>query len=64
VIWTTGEVRLLMWTHGASRPDLRLPGLLVLLALGWAIEAMDDRYGSVLMSLPVCPAMPVVSEFS
>jgi hypothetical protein len=45
-----GEVRLFMWTHGVSRRDLRLPGLLVLLTLGWSIEAVDDRYGSVLMS--------------
>lgn len=43
------EVRLFMWTHGTSRPDLGLPSLLVLLALGWVIEAIDDRYGSFLV---------------
>ena len=44
------DTRLLLWTHGSPRPDLRLPGLLVLLALGWAIEAIDHRYCSLLLA--------------
>jgi hypothetical protein len=44
------DVRLLMWTHGSARPDLGVPGLLVLLALGWGIEAIDHRYCSFLVS--------------
>ncbi len=43
------DVRLFLWTHGTARPDLGLPGLLVLLALGWSIDFVDDRYGSLLM---------------
>jgi hypothetical protein len=31
------------------------PGRLVLLALGWTIEAVDDRYWSVLMSRDESP---------
>jgi hypothetical protein len=48
------EVLLLMWTHGSPRPDLGLPGLLVLLALGWSIEAVDERYGSFLVRRMEC----------
>lgn len=43
------DIRLFLWTHGSARPDLGLPGLLVLLALGWAIEAIDHRYYSLLL---------------
>lgn len=48
--WNLGEVRLFLWNHGATSPELCVPGLLVLLALGWVIEAVDDRYGSFLMT--------------
>ena len=44
-MWPIGETRVYRWAWGAARP-----GLVVLLALGWTIEAVDDRYGSVLMS--------------
>lgn len=45
--WAVGEARLFRWAHGRSLPGS--PGWLVLLALGWTVEAVDDRYGSVLM---------------
>jgi hypothetical protein len=43
--WKVGDVRLFRWASSLSRS----PGLLVLLALGWTIEAVDDRYWSVLL---------------
>lgn len=46
---TTDEVSLLMWTNGASRPDLGLPGLLVLQTLAWTIGAINDRFGNSLI---------------
>ena len=44
--WKVGDTRLFRWSSSLSRA----PGLLVLLALGWTIEAIDERYYSVLMS--------------
>jgi len=44
--WNVGDVRLFRWASLLSRS----PGLLVLLALGWTIEAVDERYHSVLLS--------------
>ena len=46
--WKVGDVRLFRWASALSRS----PGLLVLLALGWTIEWIDERYWSVLMSRP------------
>jgi hypothetical protein len=46
VNWRIGDVRVFRRASDLSRP----PGWLVLLALGWTIEAVDDRYWSVLMS--------------
>ncbi|KAA0250326.1 hypothetical protein FBQ97_19085 [Acidobacteria bacterium ACD] len=43
--WPVGESRLFRWDHATSRPRL-----LVLLLLGWTVEAFDERYGSVLLS--------------
>jgi hypothetical protein len=40
-----GQSRLFRWDHATSHPVL-----LVLLLLGWTIEAFDERYGSVLVS--------------
>jgi len=37
--------RIFRWVTDASRP-----GWLVLLAQGWVIESIDERYGSILMS--------------
>lgn len=39
--WYVGEARSFRWVAGG--------GMLVLLAGGWRIVAVDDRYGSVLM---------------
>ena len=44
--WKVGDVRIFRWASSLSRS----PGLLVLLALGWTIEAVDERYYSVLLS--------------
>lgn len=44
--WRVGDVRVFRRTSALSGP----PGWLVLLALGWTIEAVDERYFSVLMS--------------
>lgn len=49
--WKVGDVRLFRWASSLSRS----PGLLVLLALGWTIEAVDERYHSVLLSRPETP---------
>ena len=43
-----GETRLFRRATWVSLPGS--PGWLVLLALGWTIEAVDERYWSVLMS--------------
>ncbi len=45
-------VHLFLRTSGSPRPDLGLPGLLVLLARGWAIETVDYRYDSFLLGRP------------
>jgi hypothetical protein len=44
--WNVGDVRVFRRSSSLSRS----PGWLVLLALGWTIEAIDERYYSVLMS--------------
>ena len=44
--WRIGDVRVFRRSSALSRS----PGWLVLLALGWTIEAIDERYYSVLMS--------------
>ena len=44
--WRIGDIRLFRRASALSRS----PGWLVLLALGWTIEAIDERYYSVLMS--------------
>ena len=44
--WRIGGVRVFRRTSSLSGS----PGWLVLLALGWTIEAVDERYFSVLMS--------------
>ena len=46
--WKVGDVRLYRWASSLSRS----PGFLVLVALGWTIEAVDERYHSVLLSRP------------
>jgi hypothetical protein len=51
VTWQIGDVRLFRRASALSRS----PGWLVLLALGWTIEAVDDRYWSVLMSREESP---------
>jgi hypothetical protein len=58
-MWSVGEVR--FFRSAGVRGS---PGLLVLLAFGWVIEAVDDRYGSVLLSLPVCSVMSLRRERS
>ena len=58
-MWPAGRVRLFRWVGVGSSP-----GLLVLLAFGWVIEAVDDRYGSILLSFPVCPLIPIFRERS
>lgn len=57
--WLAGEVRLFRRCGRDSSPRL-----LTLLAFGWVIEAVDDRYGSVLISLPICPHIPLARERS
>ena len=49
--WKVGDVRLFQWASSLSRS----PGFLVLLALGWTIEAVDERYQSVLLSRAETP---------
>jgi hypothetical protein len=49
--WKIGDVRMFRWASSLSRS----PGLLVLLALGWTIETVDERYHSVLLSRPETP---------
>ena len=44
--WKVGDVRVFRRASVLSGS----PGWLVLLALGWTIEAIDERYYSVLMS--------------
>ena len=44
--WRIGGVRVFRRTSSLSGS----PGWLVLLALGWTIEAVDERYFSVLLS--------------
>jgi hypothetical protein len=44
--WQIGDTRLFRRASALSRS----PGWLVLLALGWTIEAVDERYYSVLLS--------------
>ncbi len=44
--WKIGDTRLFRWSSSLSRS----PSLVVLLALGWTIEAVDERYYSVLLS--------------
>lgn len=44
--WKIGDVRVFRRASALSGS----PGWLVLLALGWTIEAIDERYFSVLMS--------------
>jgi len=44
--WKVGDTRLFRWSSSLSRS----PGLVVLLALGWTIETVDERYYSVLLS--------------
>ena len=46
--WKIGDVRVFRWASALSGS----PGWLILLALGWTIEAVDERYWSVLMSRP------------
>jgi hypothetical protein len=46
VNWRIGDVRVFRRSSALSRS----PGWLVLLALGWTIEAVDERYFSILMS--------------
>jgi hypothetical protein len=46
VTWCIGDVRVFRRASSLSGS----PGWLVLLALGWTIEAIDERYFSVLMS--------------
>jgi hypothetical protein len=46
VTWPIGDVRVFRRASALSRS----PGWLVLLALGWTIEAVDERYYSVLLS--------------
>ena len=49
--WRIGDVRVFRRASSLSSS----PGWLVLLALGWTIEAVDDRYWSVLMSRDESP---------
>ena len=42
--WKVGDTRLFRWSSSLSRS----PGLV--LALGWTIETVDERYYSVLLS--------------
>jgi hypothetical protein len=49
--WKVGDTRVFRRSSSLSRS----PGWLVLLALGWTIEAVDDRYWSVLMSREESP---------
>jgi hypothetical protein len=44
--WRIGDVRVFRRSSSLSCS----PGWLVLLALGWTIEEIDERYSSVLMS--------------
>jgi hypothetical protein len=44
--WMVGDTRVFRRASDLSRS----PGWLVLLALGWTIEAIDERYYSVLLS--------------
>lgn len=54
--WAVGEARIFRWAYGRSSPGS--PGWLVLLALGWTVEAVDERYWSVLMSRPEVGTAP------
>jgi hypothetical protein len=45
VTWRIGDTRLFRRASALARS----PGWLVLLALGWTIEAVDERYWSVLL---------------
>ena len=49
--WRIGDVR--VFRRASSL--FRSPGWLALLALGWRIEAVDERYYSVLLSRPETP---------
>jgi hypothetical protein len=49
--WRIGDVRVFRQASSLSGS----PAWLVLLALGWTIEAVDDRYWSVLMSRDESP---------
>ena len=49
--WKVGDVRVFRWASSLTRS----PGWLVLLALGWSIEAIDERYYSVLLSRAETP---------
>jgi hypothetical protein len=44
--WRVGCARTFLWSSFL----LGYPHMLVLLARGWTIEGVDERYGSVLMS--------------
>lgn len=41
-----GDARRFLWANGLSS----FPDWLFILALGWTIEWVDERYGSALMS--------------
>jgi len=45
------DVRVYRWISALSKG----PGFLVLLALGWTLEWIDERYWSVLVSHPETP---------
>jgi len=51
VTWRVGSARIFRWTSSL----LGYPRMLVLLARGWEIEAVGERYYSVLLSRPETP---------
>lgn len=63
-MWRLGEVRLFLWTLGRTIRDLGTVGLLVLPAFSWDIQAVDNRYGRVPFSSPICPHIPLPRERS
>jgi hypothetical protein len=58
VNWFIGDVRVFRRASSLSRS----PGWPVLLALAWTIEAIDDRYWSVLMNRDEPPRMRSSTE--
>lgn len=58
--WRVGSSRLFRWASSLSGS----PGWLLLLALGWTIEAVDERYFSVLMSREDSESTPSSMEAS